>query len=96
MWADMAASHRFRRTWQPRLRRLGLTAMAHLQVLGEGASWIWQSAQRALIGCRPTLEIDHACERIAKAGKKLHGEGSAAATAFGEHGRFVAHLSRLN
>jgi hypothetical protein len=87
MWADIAASARFRRSWHPRLRRLGLTAMANLHVLGDGASWIWRSAHRALTGCRQTLDIYHACERIAKAGKKLHGEGTAAATTFGEHGR---------
>ena len=61
--------------------------MANLRVLGDGASWIWRSADRALTGCRQTLDIYHACEHIAKAGKKLHGDGTSAATAFLEHGR---------
>jgi hypothetical protein len=87
MWADIAASKRFRRTWRPRLKRLGLGAMADLHVLGDGASWIWKSADRALTGCRQTLDIYHACEHIADAGKQLFGEGTSAATAFFEHGR---------
>jgi hypothetical protein len=87
MWADIAASKRFRRTWRPRLKRLGLGAMADLRVLGDGAAWIWKSADRALTGCGQTLDVYHACEHIADAGKQLFGEGTPAATAFFERGR---------
>jgi hypothetical protein len=87
MWADIAAAKRFRRTWRPRLRRLGLGAMADVHVLGDGASWIWKSADRALSGCRQTLDIYHACEHVADAGRKLYGEATPAATAFFERGR---------
>jgi hypothetical protein len=87
MWADIAASKRFRRTWRPRLKRLGLGAMADLHVLGDGASWIWRAAERALTGCLQTLDVYHACEHIAAAGNQLHGEGTPAATAFFERGR---------
>jgi hypothetical protein len=79
MWADIAASKRFCRTWRTRLKRLGLRAMADLQVLGDGASWIWKSADRVLNGCGQTLDIYHACEHVADAGKRLFGEGTAAA-----------------
>jgi hypothetical protein len=87
MWADIAAAERFRRPWRARLRRLGLPAMAELHVLGDGASWIWKAAGRALTGCRQTLDIYHASGHIAAAGKRLFGEGTAEATAFHEHGR---------
>jgi len=87
MWADIAASKRFCRNWRTRLKRLGLRAMADLQVLGDGASWIWKSADRVLTGCGQTLDIYHACEHVADAGKRLFGEGTAAATAFFERGR---------
>jgi hypothetical protein len=87
MWADIAASKRFRRTWRPRLKRLGLGAPVDLHVLGDGASWIWNSANRALTGCRQTLDVYHACEHIADAGKQLFGEGTPAATTFFERGR---------
>ena len=87
MWADIATSKRFRRNWHSRLKRLGLKATSDLHVLGDGASWIWKSANRALTGCRQTLDIYHACEHIADAGKKLFGDGEAAATTFFERGR---------
>jgi hypothetical protein len=87
MWADIAKSKRFRRDWHSRLKRLGLKAMADLHVLGDGASWIWKSADRALTGCRQTLDIYHACEHIAVAGKELFGDGEPAATTFFERGR---------
>jgi hypothetical protein len=87
MWADISAARRFRRSWHARLRRLGLPAMARLHVLGDGASWIWRAAGRALTGCRQTLDIYHASQHIAAAGKRLHGEGTPEATAFHEHGR---------
>jgi hypothetical protein len=87
MWADITAAKRFRRSWGERLRRLGLLAMARLHVLGDGASWIWKSAGRALSGCRQTLDIYHALEHIAKAGQRLFGEGTPEAGAFHEHGR---------
>jgi hypothetical protein len=87
MWADISAARRFRRSWHARLRRLGLPAMARLHVLGDGASWIWKAAGRALTGCRQTLDIYHASQHIAAAGKRLYGEESAEAKAFHEHGR---------
>lgn len=87
MWADISAAKRFRRSWHARLRRLGLPSMARLHVLGDGASWIWKAAGRALTGCRQTLDIYHASQRIAAAGQRLHGEGTAEATRFHEHGR---------
>lgn len=87
MWADISAAKRFRRSWHARLRRLGLPAMARLHVLGDGASWIWKAAGRALTGCRQTLDIYHASQHIAAAGQRLHGEGTAEATRFHEHGR---------
>jgi hypothetical protein len=87
MWADISAVKSFRRSWHARLKRLGLPAMARLHVLGDGASWIWKATGRALTGCRQTLDIYHASQHIAAAGKRLYGEGTAEATAFHEHGR---------
>jgi hypothetical protein len=87
MWADIVPSKRFRRNWKARLGRLGLKAAANVHVLGDGASWIWKSANQSLTGCQQTLDIYHACEHIAAAGKKLFGEGKPAATTFFERGR---------
>ena len=87
MWADISATKHFRRSWHARLKRLGLRAMAQLHMLGDGASWIWKAAGRALSGCRQTLDIFHASQHIAAAGQRLYGEGAPEAKAFHEHGR---------
>lgn len=86
-WADVATAKRFRRHWKTRLQRLGLKATADLHVLGDGASWIWKSARRALTGAHETLDVYHACEHIADAGKQLFGQETPAAAAFFERGR---------
>lgn len=87
MWADITTASAFRRHWAPRLKRLGLKSAAKLHVIGDGATWIWKSANRALTGCRQTLDIYHAFEHIADAGRKLFGEGTPEMTAFFERGR---------
>lgn len=87
MWADISPSQRFRRNWKSRLKRLGLPSTSALHVLGDGASWIWNSADAALPGCHQTLDIYHATEHIAAAGKRLYGDDSPEAAAFFERGR---------
>ena len=52
-----------------------------------GASWIWKAADRALSGSRQTLDIYHASQHIAAAGKRLYGEDSTQATRFHVRGR---------
>jgi hypothetical protein len=87
MWADIAMASTFRRHWAPRLKRLGLKSAANLHVIGDGATWIWKSAQLALTGCRQTLDVYHAFEHIADAGKKLFGEATPKMATFFERGR---------
>ena len=64
-----------------------MDANANLHVLGDGAPWIWKSANRVLTGCRQTLDIYHAGAHIADAGKAIFGKGTAEAAAFFERGR---------
>ena len=49
---------------------------SRVHVLGDGASWIWKSANRALTGCVQTLDISHACERVSRCAARIHGEGT--------------------
>lgn len=86
-WAMVAASKVFRKTWGPSLRHLGVTELASVQALGDGASWIWKSVGRVLPGCTQTLDIYHACERLSGCAQKVFGEGTAEATAAFERGR---------
>lgn len=87
--ARIAASSVFRRHWRPWLRRLGVTALASLHVLGDGASWIWKSANRVLTGCVQTLDIYHANQRLSHGASAIFGEGTVEATAAFERGRAV-------
>jgi hypothetical protein len=86
-FALIATSKVFRRCWKSRFRRLGVRVFGALHVLGDGAGWIWKSVQRTLTGCPQTLDIYHACERIAKCAQAIFGEASAEATTAFERGR---------
>ena len=67
--------------------RLGVTDTAAVTTLGDGASWIWNATAEQLPGGGGVLDIFHAAEHIAAAGKKLFGEGTAAAAAWLDEGR---------
>jgi hypothetical protein len=56
-FALIATSKDFRRSWRSRLRQLGVRSCASVQVLADGASWIWKSVQRILTGCVQTLDF---------------------------------------
>jgi hypothetical protein len=86
-FAMIAASKAFRRTWRPLLRRLGVRAYAAVHALGDGASWIWKSVDRALTGCVQTLDIYHAAARLSLCAQRVFGEGTPEATEAFETGR---------
>lgn len=75
-FAMIAPSAVFRRTWRPRLRRLGVRCGASIQVLADGASWIWKAVQRVLSGCVQTLDFYHACQHLHRCAEGIFGEGS--------------------
>jgi hypothetical protein len=67
--------------------RLGITDRTTITVLGDGAGWIWNAAKQQFGDCPQVLDIYHAAEHIADAGKGLFGEKTPAAAAFLEEGR---------
>jgi hypothetical protein len=75
-FAMIATSKEFRKEWRPRLRRLGVTCMANVHALADGASWIWKGVQRVLTGCVQTLDIFHACAHLHKCAERIHGQES--------------------
>lgn len=77
----------FRQRWRALLAELGLRDTKHLHVLADGAAWIWRGVEATLRGCRETLDVFHALERIGLAARELHGEGTEAAKACFERGR---------
>jgi hypothetical protein len=83
----IATAKEFRSSWRPRLRRLGVTCMASVHALADGASWIWKAVQRVLTGCVQTLDFYHACEHLSKCADRIFGEDTKEALAAYEHGR---------
>ena len=86
-WAMIAASKVFRKSWGPSLRHLGVTELAAVRALGDGASWIWNAVGRVLPGGTETLDIYHASERLSGWARRVFGAGTAAATTAFERGR---------
>lgn len=76
-FAMMAPVKEFRKSWRPRLRRLGVRCMAGLQVVADGASWIWKAVGRVLTGCVQTLDFYHACQHLNRCAERVYGEGTA-------------------
>jgi hypothetical protein len=75
-FAMIAPAKEFRKSWRPRLRRLGVRCMAELHVLADGASWIWKAVGRVLTGCVQTLDFWHACQHISRCADRVYGEGA--------------------
>jgi len=73
-FAMIATAQEFRRSWRPRLRRLGVTCWASVQVLADGARWIWKAVQRTLTGCVQTLDFYHACQHLNRCAERIFGE----------------------
>ncbi len=55
--------------------RLNLTGVKKLSVLGDGAEWIWNAADRQFAGATHVLDLYHAAEHLATAGRAAFGEG---------------------
>jgi hypothetical protein len=86
-FAMIAPAKEFRQSWKSRLRRLGVTCMAAVHVLADGASWIWKAVNRALTGCMQTLDFYHACHHLHKCAERIHGEGTSEGKAAYKQGR---------
>ena len=86
-FAMIATAKEFRRQWRPRLRRLGVTCLADVHALADGASWIWKAVQRVLTGCVQTLDFFHACAHLSKCAERIYGEDTQEARAAYRKGR---------
>jgi hypothetical protein len=76
-FAMIAPAKQFRKSWRPRLLRLGVRCLANLHVLADGAGWIWKSVGRVLSGCVQTLDFYHACQHLSRCAERVYGEGTA-------------------
>jgi hypothetical protein len=85
--ADIEGIDTFRREWSRWAQRWGLGTGQQLTVLGDGAEWIWNAAERQFPGCRQVLDVYHALEYVAEAAKGLYGEGTEATQSSYTRGR---------
>lgn len=58
---------------QAEATRLGLTDPTRLSVLGDGAEWIWNLAAAMFAGAAQVLDVFHALEHLAAAGRAAFG-----------------------
>jgi hypothetical protein len=72
--ALIAPVKEFRKSWRPWLRRLGVTCLASIQVLADGASWIWKAVNRVLTGCVQTLDFYHGCQHLNRCAERIYGK----------------------
>lgn len=86
-FAMIATAKDFRKGWRPRLRSLGVTALASVHALADGAGWIWKAIGRSLTGCLETLDFYHACEHLSKCAQRIFGEGTSEAKTAYKHAR---------
>ena len=86
-FAMIATAKEFRKEWRPRLRRLGVTCLASVHALGDGAAWIWKAVQRVLTGCAQTLDFFHACQHLHKCVERIFGEDTSEARSAYQHAR---------
>jgi hypothetical protein len=69
------------------MRRLGLTDPTQLNVLGDGAEWIWNLSGRCFPGASENLDVYHGAEHAAEAARRVFGEGTAETKAEAARGR---------
>jgi hypothetical protein len=86
-FAMIATAKEFRKSWRPRLRRLGVTALAGVHALADGAGWIWKAVQRCLTGCVQTLDFFHACQHLSQCAERIFGEATSEARTAYQQGR---------
>lgn len=80
--AAVEPAQAFGQRCQQEAQRLGLSAdgtrqpepAAGLNLLGDGAEWIWNLADERFVGATQTLDVYHGCEHLAKVGRAALGE----------------------
>jgi hypothetical protein len=86
-YATTADSEAFAARWAPWAEALGIDPAGDLTVLADGAAWIWAAAAERFPAAGQVLDIFHASQHLAAAAAALHGEGTAEAGDWLEHGR---------
>ena len=76
VFAAIESADAFATRWPVVASRLGIRSRRRINVVADGARWIWDRVAIYWSQAIGTLDIYHALEHIATAGKTLHGEGN--------------------
>jgi len=76
VFAAIEPSETFAARWPAVAGRLGIRARQRIDVLADGAKWIWERVSFYWSQAAGTLDIYHALEHVAATGKALYGEGT--------------------
>lgn len=87
VFAAIESADAFAARWPLVASRLGVRSNRRIDVVADGARWIWDRVAFHWSAAVGTLDIYHALEHVAAAGKALHGEGTTAAGCWTERAR---------
>jgi len=89
VFAAIESADAFAARWPVVASRLGIRSRSRIDVVADGARWIWDRVALYWPSAVGTLDIYHALEHIAATGKALHGDATAAARSWTERARDV-------
>lgn len=87
VFAAIESADAFAARWPLVASRLGIRSQRRIDVLADGARWIWDRVALYWSNAVGTLDIYHALEHVAAAGKALHGEGTPETRRWTDHAR---------
>lgn len=85
--AAVEEAHVFGERCAQEAERLALTVPQELSVLGDGAEWVWNLAERHFAGCKELLDIWHGAEHLADGAKGVCGPNREEAQAQAQRGK---------
>jgi hypothetical protein len=89
VFAAIESADAFAARWPLVASRLGIHSQWRIDVVADGARWIWDRVDLYWSQAVGTLDIYHALEHVAAAGKALHGEATPEARGWIERARDV-------
>ena len=100
-FAAIESSADFTVRWPQVASRLGIRSRDRIDVLADGARWIWDGVELHWANADGALDVFHALEHVAQTAQALYGEGSQPAQRWNDRARdtLLAHgwpgMSRL-
>jgi hypothetical protein len=86
-FAAIESADVFAARWPVLAGRLGIRQGRRIDVIADGARWIWDRVDLYWPAAEGTLDIFHALEHVADTAKKLHGEGTPETERWNEQAR---------